>query len=166
MKKLLLALGLLFIVGQKAEAQVPCTGAAVPGMIVGTNGSTCTYAHVDNSGNLSTNATLTGSVTVGSISPNALTSTNLSGTISVTNTFQSIQALTAGRKGCLIQNQSLTDTMWVFFGPIGSATKATAFELDPQHGLAISCAVPGLGVATDQVSITGTSTDAFTANFQ
>lgn len=95
-----------------------------------------------------------------------LTSTNLSGTVTTTNTFQSIQTSTAGRKGCTIQNQSSTDPMWVFFGPIGSATKATAFQLDATHGEAISCAVGGLGVLTDQVSITGTSTDAYVANFQ
>jgi len=95
-----------------------------------------------------------------------LTSTNLSGTIAVTNTFQSIQVSTAGRQGCLIQNQSTTDQMWVYFGAIGGATKAKSFILDTAHGLAISCAVGGLGVLTDQVSITGTAPDGFTANFQ
>lgn len=113
----------------------------------------------DASGNLKTNTSA--SVTVA-----PLTSTNLSSTISVTNTFQSIQASTAGRKGCLIQNQSTTNAMWVFFGAIGSATKASSFILDSSHGLQISCAVGGLGVLTDQVSITGTSADAFAANFQ
>lgn len=95
-----------------------------------------------------------------------LTSSNLSSTIAVTNTFQSIQVSTGGRNGCLIQNQSTTDPMWVYFGAIGGATKAKSFELDSTHGLAISCSVGGLGVLTDQVSITGTSTDGFTANFQ
>lgn len=108
---------------------------------------------------------ISGSIST-SVTVAPLTSTNLSGTIAVTNTFQSIQISTAGRKGCLIQNQSTTDPMWVFFGPIGSATKGTSFELDSTHGLAISCSVGGLGVVTDQVSITGTGTDAFTANFQ
>lgn len=96
-----------------------------------------------------------------------LASINLSGTIAVTNTFQSIQVQVIGRAGCTIQNSSTTDTMWVFFGPIASATKATSFVLDSTHGLAISCATPfGNGVLQDQVSITGTSTDPFTANFQ
>lgn len=115
----------------------------------------------DTNGKACVNATVSASIAVA-----PLTSTNLSGTISVTNTFQSIQASTPTRNGCLIQNQSTTDTMWVFFGAIGSATKATSFELDSTHGLAISCAVGGIGVLTDQVSITGTSTDGFTANFQ
>jgi len=106
------------------------------------------------------------SSTTATVAVAPLTSTNLSSTVAVTNTFQSIQVLTSGRNGCTIQNQSTADTMWVFFGPIGSATKATSFELDTSHGLAISCAVGGLGVLTDQVSITGTATDAFTANFQ
>lgn len=96
-----------------------------------------------------------------------LTSTNLTSTVSVTNTFQSIQVLTTGRKGCLIQNTyTNSNPMWVFFGPIGSATKGASFELDPSHGLSISCAVGGLGVLSDQVSITGTSADSYTANFQ
>ena len=115
----------------------------------------------DVNGKLVVNATLSASI---AISP--LTSTNLSSTISVTNTFQPIQVSTGGRNGCLIQNQSTTDPMWVYFGAIGGATKAKSFELDTSHGLAISCSVGGLGVLTDQVSITGTSTDGFTANFQ
>lgn len=108
-------------------------------------------------------ATVTATATV-AVAP--LTSTNLSSTVAVTNTFQSIQVSTAGRNGCLIQNQSTSNTMWVYFGAIGGATKAKSFQLDSTHGLAISCSVGGLGVLTDQVSITGTAADAFTANFQ
>lgn len=96
-----------------------------------------------------------------------LTSNNLSGTISVTNTFQSIQIQADGRSDCTIQNASTTNSMWVFFGPIASATKAKSFILDTSHGLSISCGIPFYpGVLTDQVSITGTSGDTFTANFQ
>ena len=115
----------------------------------------------DTTGKKCVNATVNATV---SVAP--LTSTNLSGTIAVTNTFQSIQASTAGRNGCLIQNQSTTNPMYVYFGAIGVATKAKSFILDTAHGLAISCSVGGLGVLTDQVSITGTAADGFTANFQ
>lgn len=101
-----------------------------------------------------------------SLTTQALTSSNLASSVAVTNTFQSIQVATAGRQGCLIQNQSTTNAMWVYFGSIGGATKAKSFILDSAHGLAISCAVGGLGVATDQVSITGTATDLFNASFQ
>lgn len=100
----------------------------------------------------------------------ATTSTNLSGTIAVTNTFQSIQAANTSntRKGCLIQNNG-SNTMWVFFGPIGSASKGASYQIAPASasaaGQAISCANGAGGVAQDQVSITGTSGDAFTANF-
>jgi len=100
------------------------------------------------------------------VAPSQLGSSNLSSTISVTNTFQSIQAYNSNRSGCLIQNQSTTDTMWVYFGPVASATKAASFMLDATHGLQISCSVGGTSVLRDQVSITGTSTDAFVANFQ
>lgn len=92
-----------------------------------------------------------------------LTSTNLSGTISVTNTFQSIQVATAGRNGCNIQSTG-THTQWVFFGAIGGATEAKGFQLSA--GQTISCAVGGIGVLTDQISITGTSGDTFVANVQ
>lgn len=98
--------------------------------------------------------------------PSQLGSVNLSGTIAVTNTFQSIQTYNSDRAGCLIQNQSLTNTMWVYFGPVSAATKAASYELDTTHGLQISCSVGGTSVLKDQVSITGTATDAFTANFQ
>jgi hypothetical protein len=104
-----------------------------------------------------------GSVSV-TVAP--LTSTNAAGSIAVTSTFQSIQVSTAGRNGCLIQNQSTTNPMWVYFGAIGGATKAKSFLLDSTHGLAISCSVGGLGVLTDQVSITGTAADLYNANFQ
>src|ERR1700677_2110356 len=53
-----------------------------------------------------------------------LTSTNLSGSITTTNTFLSIQVSTSGRKGCAIQNNG-THLMYVYFGAIGSATEAT-----------------------------------------
>lgn len=96
-----------------------------------------------------------------------LTSNNLSGTIAVTNIFQPVQAQSYGRSDCTIQNASTTNSMWVFFGPIASATKAKSFILDTSHGLSISCGIPFYpGVLTDQVSITGTSGDTFTANFQ
>jgi hypothetical protein len=92
-----------------------------------------------------------------------LTSGNASGTIAVTNTFQSLQAAKGGRNGCLVQNNG-SHTMWVYFGPIASATAGTSYVLSA--GASISCAVGGLGVLIDQVSITGTSADAFFANFQ
>lgn len=117
----------------------------------------------DTTGKACVNATVSATATV-AVAP--LTSTNAAGSISVTNTFQSIQASTAGRNGCLIQNQSIANQMWVYFGAIGTATKAKSFILDTSHGLAISCAVGGLGVVTDQISITGTSGDLYNANLQ
>ena len=97
-----------------------------------------------------------------------VTSTNASATITVTSTFQSLQAVNTSRMGCLIQNNG-SNTMYVFFGPIASATKATSFQIVPPGGSgpnSISCATGTGGALGDQVSITGTSGDAFTANFQ
>ncbi len=100
------------------------------------------------------------------VSPSQLGSNNLSGTIAVTDTFQSIQAYNSDRSGCLIQNHSIANAMWVYFGPVASATKDASFMLDAGHALQISCSVGGTSVLRDQVSITGTSADAFAANFQ
>ena len=90
-------------------------------------------------------------------------STNLSGTITTTNTFQLVQPATGTRKGCLIQDQSATDDMWVFFGACSAATKATSVVLQPLNG--VNCAANGV-LVLDSVCITGTSGDTFLANFQ
>lgn len=91
--------------------------------------------------------------------PTVVTSTNASGTIAVTNTYQSVFAASTTRKGCSVQNNG-SNTMWVYFGAIGSATKAASVVL--AAGQSVSC---GSGPTTlgDQVSITGTATDAFFA---
>jgi len=90
-------------------------------------------------------------------------STNFSSVIASTNTFQVIQGTTNNRKGCLIQNNG-THTMYVYFGALASATTSNSAQLIP--GQAISCAINGNLVVQDAISITGTSGDAFFANFQ
>jgi hypothetical protein len=90
-------------------------------------------------------------------------STNLSGTIAVTNTFQTIQGQTNNRLGCAIQNNG-TNTMYVFLGPKASATTAKSIVLSP--GQPMSCEVSGAVVVKDEINITGTSGDAYLANFQ
>ena len=105
----------------------------------------------------------TGRLLQGAQVPAPVTSTNLSGTVASTGVFQSIQVATASRNGCSIENTG-SATEWVFFGPIASATEATSFALSPNQGL--NCNTGSGGVLTDQVSITGTATNAFTANFQ
>ncbi len=90
-----------------------------------------------------------------------LPSLNLSSTIAVTNTFQSIQVATK-RHSCTVQNNGAA-TMWVFFGPIASATKAKSVVLTT--GQSVRCSTPGTTL-TDQISITGTSTQEFFAAVQ
>ena len=87
--------------------------------------------------------------------------TNLSGTIAVTNTFQSV-AVQGVRNGCEVQNNG-THTMYVFFGPIASATTANSVALAAGQG--VGCGAPGV-VLSDQISITGTAGDAFYAGVQ
>lgn len=88
---------------------------------------------------------------------------NLSGTLAASSTFQSIQSADVNRSACLVQNNSASNKMYVFFGPIASATTGKSVVLDT--GKSVSCN-NGPVVATDQVSISGTSGDAFLAVFQ
>lgn len=95
--------------------------------------------------------------------PYGVISHNDSGTIAVTSTFQSIWAASAnnrGRAGCTVQNNSASNVMYVFFGPIASATTGKSVKLSV--GQSVACLVGGI-VLQDQVSITGTSGDAFFA---
>ena len=93
---------------------------------------------------------------------------NVSGTISVTDTFQEILPSKIGvppaqlRHNCSIQNNG-SHTMYVFFGPIASATEAKSFQVAPSG--TIYCGGPVSITAQDQVSITGTSGEAFTATW-
>jgi len=96
-----------------------------------------------------------------------VSSNNLSGTITATNTFQQIQGQTNNRNGCAIQNgasSSSGDSQWVYFGACTSATKAASILLSPAQS--VNCAVGANIVLKDPVCITGTSGDAFFANFQ
>jgi hypothetical protein len=86
-------------------------------------------------------------------------SNNASSTITVTNTFQSLY-LAQRRGGCTIQNNG-THNMYVFAGPIASALLTNTIIL--AAGQTYQCNV-GVTALTDQISITGTSTDPFFAN--
>ena len=94
-----------------------------------------------------------------------VTTSNASSTIEVTNTFQSIWSADVQptlRTGCTVQNNSASNSMWVFFGPVANATKAKSVVLS-SGGMSVNCATKTGTVLTDQVSITGTSGDAFFA---
>lgn len=94
--------------------------------------------------------------------PYGATSNNQSSTITVTNTFQSIflaSTTNTGRSSCTVQNNG-ANSMWVFFGPIANATQGASIKL--AAGQATYCN-NGPVVLKDQVSITGTSGDAFFA---
>ncbi|HEX3747580.1 MAG TPA: hypothetical protein VHW09_26780 [Bryobacteraceae bacterium] len=93
------------------------------------------------------------------------TSTNLSGTITTTGTFQQIQGQANGRQGCTITDNTVSDNQWVYFGTCANATQATAVPLYP--GQSVNCNLPGGNlVLSDPVCITGTTGDTFFANFQ
>ena len=96
-----------------------------------------------------------------------VSSINLSGTITTGGTFQQIQGLTNNRNGCTVQNlASVTsgDLQYVYFGTCTSATTSNSVILQPQQS--VSCGVAGNITLKDPVCITGTTSDAFFANFQ
>lgn len=106
-------------------------------------------------------AVLWGAVAVAQIKP--VQTRNLSGTLAASATFQSIAVYDTNRSACLVQNNSASNKMYVYFGPIANATTGASVVLDT--GKSVSCN-NGPIVATDQVSISGTSGDAFLAVFQ
>lgn len=97
--------------------------------------------------------------------PYAVTSQNYSAAIATTNTFQSIwsaNTTTRGRAGCTIQNNG-SSTMYVYFGPIASATTPNSIQLS--GGQSVRCNNSGITLQ-DQVSITGTAGQRFFAGQQ
>lgn len=115
----------------------------------------------DPNGKKCVNATVSATISVAPV-----TTTSASGTVTLGGTFQSVLASNAGRNGCTIENPTTaTEALYVFFGPNGSATTAKAISL--AAGSSVTCAVGGLAVATDNVSVTATTTShAFVANSQ
>ena len=97
-------------------------------------------------------------------SPVPAASTNLSGTIATTNTFQSVQLKNGARLGCFVQNNTAgSNSMWVYLGTCTAAAKATSIVLT--GGQTFNCQSFS-NVITDGICITGTMGDAFTAVFQ
>ncbi len=96
------------------------------------------------------------------VHPGGRTSIPASATITLGGTFQPLFVANPDRSGCLVQNTS-THTLYVFLGPIATATLALSFQLAPQQ--IFSCANPGgTIVVTDAISITtSTTSDTFAA---
>jgi hypothetical protein len=93
--------------------------------------------------------------------PSGVSSNPVNGTITVTNTFQTLITQNATRKGCTFQNQG-THTMYVSVA--GSPTLANSLQVSP--GSFYFCAGPNSIVITDLIQITGTSGDAFAGEWQ
>lgn len=92
----------------------------------------------------------------------AVTATIANGTITLTDTFQAaLAAPGAGttRKACLLQNQATANTMYIYAGAIGGATKAKSIQILP--GSAYTCGNISGGVEQSAVNITGTTADAW-----
>lgn len=81
--------------------------------------------------------------------------------IVTTNTFQRIwraSTATTGRVGCIIQNNSATNKMFVYFGAIANATTPNSLQL--AAGASLTCTA-GVIVLKDEISITGTAGDRY-----
>lgn len=99
------------------------------------------------------------------VTPEPLTSANLSGTIKESNEFQSVQVINPARRGGMIQNQKHnSNPMWVFVGPIEEAEKSRSYYM--QSGDPPFSCLMGIAVITDEISITGTAGDAYFTIFQ
>ena len=96
------------------------------------------------------------------IAAHAGTTLNASGSITAGNTYQQVFAATPVRNGCMIQNNSAS-AMWVFIGPIASATRDTSYQLPASSLVPFTCSGPS-GVQSDQISIDGTTAAKFFAN--
>ena len=107
---------------------------------------------IDQNGKACVNATVSASIAVAPV-----TTTVTAPTVTTGGTFQSVLSSNASRNGCLVQNPvAATETLFVYFGTNASASTAKSISLSP--GSAVTCAVGGLAVATDNVSVTATTT--------
>ncbi len=98
-------------------------------------------------------------------SPLGVTSSDYSGTIASTNTFQSVFAASSGsrgRLGCNVTNNGAA-TMFIYLGALADATTPKSIQL--AAGATYNCTT-GTIVVTDQLSITGTSGQPFAAKQQ
>lgn len=93
--------------------------------------------------------------------PIGVTNTQTNATIGTTNAWQAVLTASATRKGCLLQNQSVNNVMYIFFGasPPSNGVVSAGFQLNP--GLSLSCATLSGAVGTDGLYITGTSGDSY-----
>jgi len=138
---LLLLAGSLVCAPQHAAAQVvvvpSCSGNSPP---LG-SGTLLT----DNTGSLCTNATLSGGSQI------AAPSSDISGTVTLGGTYQTVLASNSSRKGCLIQNPTTaTEVLSVKVG-----TMAQPYTL--AAGAAFSCN-NGPVVVTDTITLTAATT--------
>jgi hypothetical protein len=81
------------------------------------------------------------------------TATITNGTITTGNTYQTVLAASATRKGCIIQNRS-GSAMRLFIGPVANALDVKA--LDIIAGEKWNCSLHGL-VLTDEIALTASA---------
>lgn len=86
-----------------------------------------------------------------------------SGTIAVTNTFQSALNANGNRNGCTLQNQG-SHTMFIYAGQPTAATTSASLQIAP--GQIFNCGANATTVITDGIAVTGTAGDGFVANEQ
>lgn len=97
--------------------------------------------------------------------PYRATTTEAKVTIAVTSTFQVALTANTARKGCTIQFIGGAGTSgFVFLGSVTPADTSTSFKLTV--GQSLNCAIGGIGLATDQILVTGTQNDVFVISSQ
>lgn len=163
-KSLLASVVILAVAGTLAWAQQfsmpPPAGVIVMGCTYQSSGQSITTG---NAGFVQCNSGGQLIVGLSGSTPQGATTTTAGGSIAVTNTFQQALAANANRRSCLLQNKG-SNTMYVYFGAIGSATTPLGLELS--NKASVSCASFSGIVATDAVNVTGTSGDLFVVTSQ
>lgn len=102
--------------------------------------------------------------TTSTVSSTGKTTTQAKVTVAATNTYQTGLAASSTRAGCTIQYVAVAGTKgYVYFGSAPADT-TTSFQLT--NGQSLSCAVGGVAVATDIITITATQNDIFIVSNQ
>ena len=100
--------------------------------------------------------------TGGGLPNSAKLSTLTSGTIAVTNTYQSVTPLNLSRSGCTFYNNG-TNTMYIYLDFTGGSTPpvGNTKSVSLNGGSNFSCTVAGNTVLGDKIWVTGTANDTF-----
>lgn len=151
MKKLLVALAFLAASATGALSQTTAS-QVVPGSYA-TSGTNCTVGPCFVPNGATNPLYVTGSSSSPTpVTPSGSTSTDISGTVTLGGSYQTVAAASSSRKNCTIQNPTTaTEVLNVKFG-----TMTSPYTLNPGDSIS---ALNGVVVATDAITLTAATTN-------